>query len=189
LCFSRRFSSRRTKITSRYSRSSHPSSTARNICGGITRQLYVARPPTQFLDNTASPSVGRVVAIPQLGGLHHRYERKAALRPSPSHTPPARLHFPRRSCLHCDASNTQPRVVARAFDPSHAVETGGSLKPASSPSDGLLDRNTPATGPLFAMFLRDAQEVIAFFHSILRYLLMLLWTTIMAAIPMLIREE
>jgi len=60
--------------------------TARNICGGITRQLYVARPPTQFLDNTASPSVGRVVAIPQLGGLHHRYERKAALRPSPSHT-------------------------------------------------------------------------------------------------------
>ncbi len=48
-------------------------SLAERVCrkAGLAKDAPVARP-------VQPPSMGRVIEIPQVGGLHHRYERRAA---------------------------------------------------------------------------------------------------------------
>jgi transposase InsO family protein len=48
----------------------------RRLLRGYGGYYATARPP-QSLDNNRPPPRGRIVAIPQVGGLHHRYQRVA----------------------------------------------------------------------------------------------------------------
>jgi len=105
--------------------------------------------------DTRSQCCGHVVAVPQVGGLHPRYERRAAgVRTVPPHSshgigvPPGGRFSPRESAAHRERLTTEGRLrpEARPFPPTRP-RCGQRPSPfqaraTSAPdSDGSSDRH------------------------------------------------
>jgi hypothetical protein len=51
---------------------------ARRRCCSFSKSQIAQTAAEQQRRKTSPPELGRIVAIPQVGGLHHRYDRHAA---------------------------------------------------------------------------------------------------------------